>query len=73
MNPILIDCTDCIYVVYIFSYCMDFPEPGETVHGHKFTKGFGGKGANQCIMAQRLGAKSAMIGRVSIQVDFVSF
>ncbi|CAE1331123.1 rbsK [Acanthosepion pharaonis] len=52
------------FMTDLMSYCTDFPEPGETVHGHKFKKSFGGKGANQCIMAQRLGGKTAMIGRV---------
>jgi len=37
---------------------------GETVKGHKFTVGFGGKGSNQCIAAARLGAKTAMIAQV---------
>lgn len=40
------------------------PRSGETIHGHRFSKGFGGKGANQCIMAARLGARSAMVARV---------
>lgn len=52
------------FMTDLMSYCTDFPQPGETIHGQKFKKSFGGKGANQCIMAQRLGAKSAMIGRV---------
>ncbi|KAG7267737.1 hypothetical protein CRUP_026085 [Coryphaenoides rupestris] len=40
------------------------PKPGETIHGHKFFTGFGGKGANQCIQAAKLGAKTAMVGKV---------
>lgn len=32
------------------------PEPGETLFGSSFTQGFGGKGANQAVMAARLGA-----------------
>lgn len=40
------------------------PAAGETIHGSTFTIGFGGKGANQCVVAARLGAKSAMIGKV---------
>ncbi|XP_056282297.1 ribokinase isoform X1 [Pseudoliparis swirei] len=40
------------------------PKAGETIHGHKFFIGFGGKGANQCIQAARLGAKTAMICKV---------
>uniref|UniRef100_A0A452H5B5 Ribokinase n=1 Tax=Gopherus agassizii TaxID=38772 RepID=A0A452H5B5_9SAUR len=40
------------------------PKAGETIHGHKFFIGFGGKGANQCIQAARLGAKTLMICKV---------
>ncbi|KAM6917511.1 ribokinase isoform 1-T2 [Lycodopsis pacificus] len=40
------------------------PKAGETIHGHKFFIGFGGKGANQCIQAARLGAKTAMVCKV---------
>ncbi|KYO43457.1 ribokinase isoform X2 [Alligator mississippiensis] len=40
------------------------PKPGETVIGHKFFIGFGGKGANQCVQAARLGAKTSMICEV---------
>ncbi|XP_077008597.1 ribokinase isoform X2 [Tamandua tetradactyla] len=40
------------------------PKPGETIHGHKFFIGFGGKGANQCIQAARLGAKTSMVCKV---------
>ncbi|KAG9336831.1 hypothetical protein JZ751_003179 [Albula glossodonta] len=37
------------------------PKAGETIHGHKFFIGFGGKGANQCVQAARLGAKAAIV------------
>ncbi|XP_014402096.1 PREDICTED: ribokinase [Myotis brandtii] len=40
------------------------PKTGETIHGHKFFIGFGGKGANQCVQAARLGAKTAMVCKV---------
>lgn len=40
------------------------PQPGETLLGHKFTVGFGGKGANQCVAATRLGATTAMVAMV---------
>lgn len=43
------------------------PKAGETIHGHKFFIGFGGKGANQCIQAARLGAKTAMVCKVQQQ------
>ena len=38
--------------------------PGETICGSKFSVGCGGKGANQCIMAAKLGAKATMISAV---------
>jgi ribokinase len=40
------------------------PKIGETIAGNKFEKGFGGKGANQCVQAAKLGGKVAMIGKV---------
>ncbi|XP_037668565.1 ribokinase [Choloepus didactylus] len=40
------------------------PKTGETIHGHKFFIGFGGKGANQCVQAARLGAKTAIVCKV---------
>jgi len=47
------------------SYVPRLPKAGETIHGTKFSMGFGGKGANQCVMASRLGAKTAMVAKVS--------
>ncbi|XP_053700807.1 ribokinase isoform X1 [Synchiropus splendidus] len=40
------------------------PKAGETIHGHKFFIGYGGKGANQCIQSARLGARTSMVGKV---------
>ena len=40
------------------------PQPGETLTGRSFQIGYGGKGANQAVMAARLGAHVKMIGRV---------
>ena len=63
----------CIVVVGscntdLISYMNSFPAPGETVIGDKFESGFGGKGANQCVMAAKLSAGGgplvAMIGAV---------
>jgi len=46
------------------AYVERFPRPGETLHGHRFTTGYGGKGANQAVMAARLGSIVSMVGRV---------
>ncbi len=40
------------------------PRPGETIGGRLFHLGFGGKGANQAVMAARLGARVTMVGKV---------
>lgn len=37
------------------------PKEGETIHGTKFATGFGGKGCNQVVAAQKLGSKTAII------------
>ena len=40
------------------------PVDGETVVGERFVTYPGGKGANQAVAAARMGARSAMVGRV---------
>ncbi|HOG61027.1 MAG TPA: PfkB family carbohydrate kinase, partial [Flexilinea sp.] len=40
------------------------PLPGETIHGIDFHTFFGGKGANQAIMAAKLGGRVTMIAKV---------
>ncbi|MEO1068716.1 MAG: ribokinase, partial [Cyanobacteria bacterium J06638_6] len=45
------------------------PQPGETILGTQFATLPGGKGANQAVAAARLGAATAMVGRVG-QDDF---
>ncbi|XP_054261481.1 ribokinase-like [Macrosteles quadrilineatus] len=37
------------------------PKYGETIHGTSFKQDWGGKGANQCVAATRLGAETALI------------
>jgi ribokinase len=44
------------------------PQPGETLAGTHFQIGFGGKGANQAVMAAKLGAKVSVVGRVGNDV-----
>lgn len=45
-----------------------FPGPGETLAGDDFQIGFGGKGANQAVMAARLGARVSLVGRIGCDV-----
>ncbi|NMC80559.1 MAG: ribokinase [Chloroflexi bacterium] len=51
-------------MVDLLSKIPRLPKMGETLVGTHFHMGFGGKGANQAIMAARLGAKVAMVTRV---------
>jgi ribokinase len=44
------------------------PRPGETLHGSSFQMGYGGKGANQAVMAARLGAQTTLVSRVGRDV-----
>jgi ribokinase len=46
----------------LVTYAPRTPGPGETVIGERFQSGFGGKGANQAVMARLLGAEVAFIG-----------
>lgn len=50
------------------AYMERMPRPGETVHGHKFVVGPGGKGSNQAVAAARLGAQVTFVGRVGQDV-----
>jgi ribokinase len=44
------------------------PKLGETLVGHSFHMGYGGKGANQAVMAAKLGAQVTMVTRVGRDV-----
>nr|CDS32989.1 ribokinase [Hymenolepis microstoma] len=48
----------------LMCYTEKFPLPGETIKGTKFATGFGGKGANQCVAARKLGAITSLVSRV---------
>ncbi|WP_028936083.1 ribokinase [Pseudonocardia spinosispora] len=51
-------------MIDLISYLERMPDQGETVFGRSFAQGFGGKGANQAVMAALLGADVAMVNRV---------
>ena len=46
----------------LIAYAQRAPGPGETVMGDRCQSGFGGKGANQAVMARLLGADVAFVG-----------
>ncbi len=52
----------------LISYVPRMPEIGETLHGTRFQMGFGGKGANQAVMAAKLGARVTMISKLGRDV-----
>ncbi|MBL8130499.1 MAG: ribokinase [Anaerolineae bacterium] len=48
----------------LVAYAPHLPAPGETLHGSRFAMGFGGKGANQAVMAAKLGAEVTVITKL---------
>jgi ribokinase len=48
----------------LIAYVPQLPKAGETLHGSKFLTGFGGKGANQAVMAAKLGAEVSMVTKL---------
>jgi len=52
----------------LISYVPRLPDLGETLHGTRFQMGFGGKGANQAVMAAKLGAGVTMIAKLGRDV-----
>jgi len=52
----------------LIGYTSHLPKPGETLRGSKFAMGFGGKGANQAVMAALLGAPVTMIAKVGTDI-----
>eukprot|EP00164_Ancoracysta_twista_P007596 GFYU01010810.1.p1 GENE.GFYU01010810.1~~GFYU01010810.1.p1 ORF type:complete len:355 (+),score=80.79 GFYU01010810.1:127-1065(+) len=51
--------------VDLISYVKALPKLGETIHGSKFVYGFGGKGANQAVMAGKLSSKQGNVTMVT--------
>jgi ribokinase len=56
------------FIDYI-GYVDHHPKPGQTVESTTFAKGFGGKGANQAVMAGKLGAPVRMVSLVGADAD----
>lgn len=52
----------------LVSYVDNFPSPGESVRGKFFKTFCGGKGANQAVMAAKLGSNVVMVGKVGTDV-----
>ncbi|NLF70592.1 MAG: ribokinase [Candidatus Anammoximicrobium sp.] len=52
----------------LVSYVPRMPAVGETLHGTRFQIGFGGKGANQAVMAAKLGADVTIIAKLGRDV-----
>src|SRR5687768_2494743 len=52
----------------LVAYTSRVPAAGETIIGDRFQMGFGGKGANQAVMAARLGGRVSMVGALGDDV-----
>jgi ribokinase len=52
----------------LISYVPRLPQVGETLHGTRFQMGYGGKGANQAVMAAKLGAAVTMVCKLGRDV-----
>lgn len=51
-------------IIDLVAYAPRLPHLGETLPGSRFDTGFGGKGANQAVMAAKLGAHVSMVSKV---------
>eukprot|EP00126_Sphaerothecum_destruens_P015641 Sdes_comp9675_c0_seq1m1177 len=54
--------------VDITNYVENMPKLGETIHSKRCVMSFGGKGANQCVMAAKLGANAIMITKLGSDI-----
>ena len=52
----------------LISYVPRLPHVGETLHGTRFRMGYGGKGANQAVMAAKLRAEVTMVCKLGRDV-----
>ncbi len=55
-------------MIDLIAYTSRVPGAGETIQGDDFQLGFGGKGANQAVMARLLGAEVAMVNSLGDDV-----
>ena len=55
-------------MIDLIAYATRVPVAGETIQGSDFRLGFGGKGANQAVMARLLGAEVAMVNTLGDDV-----
>lgn len=55
-------------MIDMVAYTDRVPEAGETIVGNKFLTGFGGKGANQAVMAKRFGGAVSMVNTLGNDV-----
>lgn len=55
-------------MIDLTSYTTRLPKPGETLIGTSFTKKYGGKGANQCVAAAKLGESTALVASLGSDV-----
>ncbi|XP_076281657.1 ribokinase [Lasioglossum baleicum] len=59
MSPKIVVVGSCM--IDFTSFSSRLPKPGETIIGKNFEIKYGGKGANQCIAAAKLGASTAIV------------
>lgn len=59
-------------MVDLVAFAERLPDPGETVVGTSFLQGFGGKGANQAVMAARFAVQVAMVAAVGDDANGVA-
>lgn len=52
----------------LISYAPRLPRLGETLHGTRFHMGYGGKGANQAVMAAKLGGQVTIVTKLGQDV-----